>query len=127
MEYEQQITQLKGTLAVMVEIQQQQADVQKMQAQSLVVHEWRMNGMGEFQKMQAEGLALHERRMNEIGELQKKQAQSLEAHERLMVEHKEGFVIHEQRMSHIDMRLAEITDKLDGMIGFMDGFTRRPQ
>jgi hypothetical protein len=30
-------------------------------------------------------------------------------------------------MSHIDMRLAEITDKPDGMIGFMDGFTRRPQ
>jgi hypothetical protein len=32
MDYEQQMTQLKGTLAVMVEIQQQQADVQKMQA-----------------------------------------------------------------------------------------------
>ena len=113
MDYEQQMTQLKGTLAVMVEIQQQQAEVQKMQAHSLVVHERRMNDMVELQKMHAEGLALHERRMNEIGELQKMQA--------------ERFELHEQRMSHIDMRLAEITDKLDGMIGFMDGFTRRPQ
>lgn len=29
--------------------------------------------------------------------------------------------IHAQRMNHIDMRLAEITDKLDGLIGFMGG------
>ncbi len=33
----------------------------------------------------------------------------------------EGWALHEQRMSHVDLRLAEITDKLDGMIGFMDG------
>jgi hypothetical protein len=25
-------------------------------------------------------------------------------------------------MAHVDMRLAEITDKLDGLIGFMGGF-----
>jgi len=30
-------------------------------------------------------------------------------------------MLHEQRMNHVDMRLAEITDKLDGLIGFMDG------
>jgi hypothetical protein len=48
-------------------------------------------------------------------------------HERLMSKLHESYALHEQRMSYIDMRLAEITDKLDGMIGFMDGFTRRPQ
>ena len=34
---------------------------------------------------------------------------------------------HERRMAYIDKRLAEITDKLDGLIGFMDGQSRRPQ
>ena len=33
----------------------------------------------------------------------------------------EGLALHEQRMNHVDMRLAEIADKLDGLIGFMDG------
>jgi hypothetical protein len=32
----------------------------------------------------------------------------------------EGLALHEQRMNHVDMRLAEITDKLDGLIGFMN-------
>jgi uncharacterized coiled-coil DUF342 family protein len=38
----------------------------------------------------------------------------------------EGLALHEERMNHIDMRLAEITDKLDGLIGFMDDQFRRP-
>jgi HD-GYP domain-containing protein (c-di-GMP phosphodiesterase class II) len=117
MEYEQQITQLKGTLAVMVEIQKQQAEVQKMQAHSLVVHERRMNEM-------AEGQAIHDQRM---AELRKMLAEGLALHEQRMNKLHESYALHEQRMNHIDMRLAEITDKLDGMIGFMDGFTRRPQ
>jgi len=33
----------------------------------------------------------------------------------------EGMELHEKRMAHIDMRLAEITDKLDGLIGFQRG------
>jgi len=37
----------------------------------------------------------------------------------------EGFALHEQRMNHIDMRLAEITDKLDGLSGFMNGCFRK--
>ena len=32
-----------------------------------------------------------------------------------------GLALHEQRMNHVDMRLAEIADQLDGLIGFMDG------
>ena len=34
--------------------------------------------------------------------------------------------VHDQRMNHIDMRLAEITDKLDGLIGFMGGNFKGP-
>jgi hypothetical protein len=37
----------------------------------------------------------------------------------------EGWALHEQRMSHVDVRLAEITDKLDGLIGFMNGDLRK--
>ena len=39
----------------------------------------------------------------------------------------EGMWLHEQRMDHIDMRLAEITDKLDGLIGFMGGYFKGTQ
>ena len=39
----------------------------------------------------------------------------------------ESMRIHEQRMDHVDMRLAEITDKLDGLIGFMGGYFKGPQ
>jgi hypothetical protein len=39
----------------------------------------------------------------------------------------EGMELHEKRMAHIDMRLAEITDKLDGLIGFMGGHFKGPQ
>ncbi len=28
---------------------------------------------------------------------------------------------HEKRMAHVDKRLAEITDKLNGLIGYIDG------
>lgn len=60
MNFEQEIVQLQDTLVVMAEIQCRQAEVQKMQA--------------------------------------------------------EGVVLHEQRMNHIDVRLAEITDEIDGLI-----------
>jgi len=33
----------------------------------------------------------------------------------------EGWALHEQRMAHVDLRLAEITDKLDGLMGFTNG------
>ena len=34
----------------------------------------------------------------------------------------EGMAPHSERMNHVDVRLAEINDKLDGLIGFMGGF-----
>jgi hypothetical protein len=33
----------------------------------------------------------------------------------------DGMALHEKRMNHIDMRLAEIAKKLDGLIGFTGG------
>jgi hypothetical protein len=53
-------------------------------------------------------------------EVQKLQAFELDAQ-------RESYALHERRMNHVDTRLAEITDKLDGLIGFMDGQFRRPQ
>ncbi len=65
MNFEREIVRLQDTLVVMAEIQRRQAEVQKMQA--------------------------------------------------------EGLALHEQRMKHIDVRLAEFTDKFDGLLGFMNG------
>ena len=42
MNFEQEIGQVKDTLIVMVEIQLRQAEVQKMQAEGLALHEQRM-------------------------------------------------------------------------------------
>jgi hypothetical protein len=69
MDFDQEINQLKDTLIVMAEIQRRQAEVQKMQA--------------------------------------------------------EGLALHEQRMNHIELNLSEISDKLNGLIGFMDGYFRK--
>ena len=82
----------------MAEIQRQQADVQQMQAKHLAQHEQRMSE-------QDEGIRLHEQRMREQDESMR---------------------LHQQRMNHVDMRLAEITDKLDGLIGFMGGYFKGP-
>jgi len=52
-----------------------------------------------------------------MGEIQARMAN-------IQKEQAEGLAAHERRMNHIDERLAEITDKLDGLIGFMDNFIR---
>ena len=33
----------------------------------------------------------------------------------------------EKNLAHVTVRLAEITDKLDGLIGFVDRLPKRPQ
>jgi len=80
-------------MSVMADIQRQQADVQQMQVKYLAQHEQRFV----------------------------EQEQSTRLHEQRLLEQAESMRVHEQRMSHIDMRLAEITDKLDGLIGFQRG------
>ena len=57
--------------------------------------------------------------------IQQRQASVIRAHGEWLEEHDKSMALHRKRMDHIDERLAEITDKLDGLIGFMDGFTRR--
>jgi|HubBroStandDraft_6_1064221.scaffolds.fasta_scaffold1324947_2 hypothetical protein len=57
-------------------------------------------------------------------EVQKLQAHELDSMRELMVEMRQGMALHEKRMTHVEQNLEEITDKLNGLIGFMDGFTR---
>ena len=85
MNFEEEIDRLKETLVIVGETQRQLAQVQRMQAESLVLHEQRMNQTEAYLAEVAAGLA------------------ALKTH------------------------LAEVTDKLDGLIGFMDGYFRRPQ
>jgi hypothetical protein len=56
--------------------------------------------------------------------VQKVQAEELDAMRTQMLK---GYELHEKRMAHIERNLDEISDKLNGLIGFMDGFTRGRQ
>jgi len=60
-------------------------------------------------------------------EVQQMQAKHLAQHEQRLGEQAESMRLHEQRMDHVDMRLAEITDKLDGLIGFQRGQFPEPK
>ncbi len=62
-----------------------------------------------------------------MAELQRRQAEVQKTQAQFIDQLRDGLVGHEKRMEHIDLRLSEISDKLDGLIGFMDGFFRRPQ
>lgn len=66
-------------------------------------------------------MAALERRQAEV---QKLQAHELDSMCELLVEMREGMALHEKRMAHIERNLEEATDKLNGLIGFRDGFTR---
>jgi hypothetical protein len=57
-----------------------------------------------------------------MAEVQRRQAELQKLQVEDVVLAREGMRVHEQRMAHVDMRLAEITDKLDGLIGFMGGY-----
>lgn len=61
-----------------------------------------------------------------MAEIQRRQADVQKLQAENVVYMQESMRIHDQRMNHIDMRLAEITDKLDGLIGFMGGYLKRP-
>jgi hypothetical protein len=60
-----------------------------------------------------------------MAEVQRLQADVQRIQAERIIATEEGMKLHEQRMNHIDMRLAEITDKLDGLIGFMNGYFRK--
>src|SRR6266446_3040587 len=102
-------------MSVMADIQRQQAEVQRMQARHLAQHEQMIEeGMRLHQQRareQNENMRLHEQRARE-------QDESMRLHEQRAREQDESMRLHEQRMAHVDMRLSEIADKLDGLIGF---------
>ena len=60
-----------------------------------------------------------------MAEIQRSQAEVQKMQAARLVEQERSFALHEQRMDHIDVRLAEMADKLDGLIGFMNGFFRK--
>jgi hypothetical protein len=62
-----------------------------------------------------------------MAEIQRRQAEVQKLQAENVVYMQEGMRLHEQRMAHVDMRLAEITDKLDGLIGFMGGYFKGTQ
>jgi hypothetical protein len=60
-----------------------------------------------------------------MAEIQRRQAEVQKMQAERIVATEEGMKLHEQRMNHVDLNLSEITDKLNGLIGFMDGYFRK--
>jgi hypothetical protein len=60
-------------------------------------------------------------------EVQRTQAEEVALHAQLLRHLREGMDLHEKRMNHIDLTLAEIGDKLNGLIGFVGGFFDKPK
>lgn len=62
-----------------------------------------------------------------MAEIQRRQAQVQKTQAEELDAMREGYKLHEKRMAHIEQNLDEISDKLNGLIGFLDGFTRGRQ
>jgi hypothetical protein len=60
-----------------------------------------------------------------MAEIQRLQADLQRIQAERIIATEEGMKLHEQRMNHIELNLSEITDKLNGLIGFMDGYFRK--
>jgi hypothetical protein len=60
-----------------------------------------------------------------VAEIQRRQADIQKMQAERIVATEEGMKLHEQRMSHVELNLSEISDKLNGLIGFMDGYFRK--
>ena len=58
-------------------------------------------------------------------EIQRREAEIQKTQAERIVATEEGMKLHEQRMSHIELNLSEISDKLNGLIGFMNGYFRQ--
>jgi hypothetical protein len=63
-----------------------------------------------------------------VSEIQRRQAevQKLQAHEMdaLREMFREGMKGHEERMAHFEQSMSEAGDKLNGLIGYLDGLKR---
>jgi hypothetical protein len=62
-----------------------------------------------------------------MADIQRRQAEVQRLQAENVVHMQASMRLHEQRMDHVDMRLAEIADKLDGLIGFMGGYFKGTQ
>lgn len=62
-----------------------------------------------------------------MAEIQRRQAEVQKTQAEFIGELQDNMKQHEARMQHIELNLSEISDKLNGLIGFMDNFYRRPQ
>ena len=62
-----------------------------------------------------------------MAEIQRRQAEVQKTQAHFLDRLQEGMDLHEKRMKHIDLTLAEIGDKLNGLIGFMGGFFEKPK
>jgi hypothetical protein len=60
-----------------------------------------------------------------MAEIQRRQADLQRIQAERIIATEEGMKLHEQRMNHIELNLSEISDKLNGLIGFMDGYFRK--
>jgi hypothetical protein len=60
-----------------------------------------------------------------MAEIQRRQADVQRVQAERIIATEEGMKLHEQRMNHIELNLSEIMDKLNGLIGFMDGYFRK--
>jgi len=58
-------------------------------------------------------------------EVQRMQAENMAKMEQRQAEEERSMALHKERMAHIELTLSEITDKLNGLIGFMDGYFRK--
>lgn len=89
------------------------------------LHSIQVNFDQQIRQLQDTAVVMAEiqRRQAEVQNLQAEEVESVRESIRSM---REGFDLHERRMNHVDMRLAEITDKLDGLIGFMGGRFKGP-
>lgn len=62
--------------------------------------------------------------------VQKLQAEELDAMRTMLLESvrtsREQFAIHERRMAKFDEKMLEIEEKLNGLIGYMDGMQKPP-
>lgn len=64
-----------------------------------------------------------------MAEIQRRQVQRTQAGEldAMRTQMLKGYELHEKRMALVERNLDEISDKLNGLIAFMDGFTRGKQ
>ena len=59
--------------------------------------------------------------------IQERQAQVLKGHSEWLEQHEKSMTDHRKRMEHVEMNLSEATDKLNGLISFVDDWVRRPK